>query len=94
MIVLIAAVSVGIAYFIANSLLGGITEQGVKVKTVDPITSTVEQPDPAIFNEQAINPSVEVNINSTATNSSSTSQSNSTTTNTTSGANTSSNAPR
>lgn len=65
MIFLIAAVSVGIAYFVAHSLLGGITEQGVKVKTVDPITSTIESPDPAIFNANAINPSVEVNINNT-----------------------------
>jgi len=65
MIILIAAVSVGIAYFVANSLLGGMTEQGVKVKTVDPITSTVEEPDKAIFNDESINPSVEVNINQT-----------------------------
>jgi hypothetical protein len=67
MIILIAAVSAGLAYFVANSLFGGMTEQGVKVKTIDPITSTIESPDPAIFNENAINPSVEVNINNTAT---------------------------
>lgn len=67
MIVFIAAVSAGIAYFVANSLLGGVTEQGIKVKTVDPITSTIESPDPKIFNAQAINPSVEVNINNTPT---------------------------
>jgi hypothetical protein len=66
MIVLIAAVSAGLAYFIANSFLGGLTEKSVKVKTIDPITSVIEQPDPAIFNENAINPSVEVNINNTA----------------------------
>jgi hypothetical protein len=65
MVVLIAAVSVGVAYFVANSLLGGMTEQGVKVQTIDPITSTIEEPDTAIFNEQSINPSVEVNINQT-----------------------------
>jgi len=65
MIILIAAVSVGIAYFVANSLFGGMTEQGTQVKTVDPITSTIEAPDSAIFNEDAINPSVEVNINQT-----------------------------
>lgn len=67
LIVLIAAVSAGIAYFVANSLLGNMTEQGVKVQTIDPITSVVESPDPKIFNAQAINPSVEVNINNTAT---------------------------
>jgi len=65
MIVFIAAASAGIAYFVASSLLGNMTEQAVKVKTVDPITSTVETPDKKIFNENAINPSVEVNINNT-----------------------------
>lgn len=67
MIVLIAAVSVGIAYFVANSIFGGMSDQGAKVKTVDPITSTIEAPDKIIFNENAINPSVEVNINQTDT---------------------------
>ena len=67
MIVLIAAVSVGIAYVVANAVLGGKTEQGVKVKTIDSITSSIEQPDKAIFNENAINPSVEVNINQSDT---------------------------
>lgn len=65
MIVFIAAASAGIAYFVASSVLGNMTEQAVKVKTVDPITSTVETPDSKIFNENAINPSVEVNINNT-----------------------------
>lgn len=65
MIVFIAAASAGIAYFVASSVLGNMTEQAVKVKTVDPITSTVETPDDKIFNENAINPSVEVNINNT-----------------------------
>ena len=65
MIVFIAAASAGIAYFVASSVLGNMTEQAVKVKTIDPITSTVETPDTKIFNENAINPSVEVNINNT-----------------------------
>lgn len=67
MIVLIAAVSVGIAYFVAHSLLGGMTEKGVKVKTIDPITSIVETPNKAIFNSNALNPSVEVKINQSNT---------------------------
>ncbi len=67
MIILIAAVSAGIAYFVANSFFGGITQQGVKVKTVDPITSTIQPPNKAIFNTNAINPSVQVNINNTDT---------------------------
>jgi hypothetical protein len=67
MIVLIAAVSVGVAYFVASSFLGEMDNKGVKVQTVDVITSIVEPPDPRIFNSNAINPSVEVNINETKT---------------------------
>ena len=65
MIILIAAVSAGIAYFVASSLFGGKTEEGVKVQTIDSITSTVEPVDTNIFNETSINPSIEVNINNT-----------------------------
>jgi len=67
MIIFIAAVSAGIAYFIANAVFGGMTEAGVKVKTVDAITSEVGTPDPKIFNDTAINPSIEVNITNTDT---------------------------
>ena len=65
MIVLIAAVSAGIAYFVASSLFGGKTEAGVTVQTIDPITSEIKQPDAAIFNKDAINPSVRVDVNGT-----------------------------
>jgi ABC-type cobalt transport system substrate-binding protein len=67
MIVLIIAVSAGIAYFIASSVFGGMSEDGAKVQTVDSITGTVEPVDTAIFNETSINPSVEVNISNTDT---------------------------
>ena len=65
MIVLIAGVSAVAAYFIASSIFGGMSEQGVKVKTIDAITSVVVEPDTNIFNDNSINPSIEVNINST-----------------------------
>ncbi|MBC7459272.1 hypothetical protein H7200_00990 [Candidatus Saccharibacteria bacterium] len=65
MIVLIAAVSAGIAYFVASNLFGTMDEQGVKVKTIDAMTSVVEKPDTKIFNDNAINPSVEVTISNT-----------------------------
>jgi len=68
LIVLIAAVSAGIAYFVAHSVFGSMTEtKGTSVQTIDAITSTVEQPDKTIFNEDAINPSVNVEINNTDT---------------------------
>lgn len=62
MIILIASISVLVAYFVAKALLGDVQNQSVKVKTTEPITATVEAPDKKIFNTNAINPTVEVII--------------------------------
>lgn len=67
MIVLIASVSILIAYFVASGVFGGLSGSSVKVKTIDPINSTIVEPSTEIFNENAINPAVEVQINSTQT---------------------------
>lgn len=64
MIVLIASVSALLAYFVASSIFGGQSGSSVKVKTIDPISSTIVEPDSSIFNKDAINPAVEVQINS------------------------------
>ncbi len=62
MIILIASVSILIAYFVANSIFGNVSKDSVKVKTIDPINSTIVAPSPAIFNTNAINPAIEVQI--------------------------------
>lgn len=62
MIILIASISVLVAYFVGKSFIGDVRSTSVKVKTADSISSTITQPDPAIFNSQAINPTVEVII--------------------------------
>jgi hypothetical protein len=62
MIILIASVSIMVAYFVAKGVLGDVQNQSMKVKVADPITATVEKPDPQIFNSNAINPTVEVII--------------------------------
>jgi len=62
MIILIASISVLIAYFVAKAVLGDVQNQSVKVKTADPITSQVVEPDKTVFNTNAINPTVEVII--------------------------------
>lgn len=61
-IVLIAAISMLVAYLITQSFLGGVAAESVKVKSIDPITSTFEEPSQTIFNSEAINPTVEVQI--------------------------------
>lgn len=62
MIILIASVSVLIAYFVAKAVLGDVQDQSVKVKTAEPISSQVAEPDSAVFNKSAVNPTVEVII--------------------------------
>lgn len=67
MIILIASVSILIAYFVANSLVGDAQSQAVKVKVAEPISDTVDKPNAEIFNSNAINPTVEVIIGADAT---------------------------
>jgi len=62
MVILIASVSVLVAYFVAKAVLGDTQNQSVKVKTADPISTNITQPDPTVFNSSAINPTVQVII--------------------------------
>ncbi|MEO5950793.1 MAG: hypothetical protein ABIQ04_05075 [Candidatus Saccharimonadales bacterium] len=64
MIILIASASMLIAYFVAKGVVGDVQNQVVKVKTAQSISSDVSEPDKAIFNSNAINPTVEVIIGS------------------------------
>ena len=63
MIVLIASVSVVVAFFVAKSVFGDVYTGTAKVKTIDKIDSTIVDPNPAIFNKNAINPAIQVQIN-------------------------------
>lgn len=62
MIILIASVSVLIAYFVAKGVVGDVQNQSVKVKIAEPITAEIDEPDPKTFNANAVNPTVEVII--------------------------------
>lgn len=68
LLVLIASISMLIAYFVGNMLLGGTQDKPVVVKTAEKITTTVQDPDKRVFNAQAINPTVPVTIGKDATN--------------------------
>lgn len=68
MIILIASVSVLVAYFVAKGIFGDNANQSVKVKTIDPISSQLVQPDTTVFNSSAINPTVEVTIGGSSSN--------------------------
>lgn len=62
MIVLIASVSILVSFFATRAVFGGAANENVKVKTVEQINADIVEPDPAIFNENAINPAVEVQV--------------------------------
>lgn len=62
MIILIASISILIAYFVAKAVIGDTKNESVKVKTADPITTDITDPDTTVFNSNAINPTVEVII--------------------------------
>lgn len=63
MIVLIASVSVMIAFLVANQLpFLKLPEDGQKVKTTEVISETVDDPDTKVFNSNAINPTVQTVI--------------------------------
>lgn len=62
MIIFTASISMLVAYFAGNAILGGPKNEAVTVKTATPIDKTVTQPDSRIFKADAINPTVEVYI--------------------------------
>ena len=67
MVVLIAGVGVAIGYLVASNIsFLKVPERGVKVQTIREISSDVEKPNPAIFNSNAINPTVEVFVGQSA----------------------------
>jgi hypothetical protein len=65
MILFIASISIVISFFVARIVFGDVYSGSAKVKTIDAISSTVISPNPDIFNSNAINPSVKVQINGT-----------------------------
>lgn len=65
MIILIASVSVMVSYFVAKSVFGDVYNGHASVKTIEKISPTIVEPRSDIFNKNAINPAVEVQIKGT-----------------------------
>jgi hypothetical protein len=61
-IILIVAISALAAYLIGRAVVGDPQQQSVQVPTVEAISTNVEEPDSRVFNDDAINPTVEINI--------------------------------
>jgi len=65
MIILIASISVIVAFFVAKGVLGDVYNGTAKVKTIEKIDSSIVEPSSDIFNKNAINPAVQVQISGT-----------------------------
>lgn len=61
-VVLVAGIAIFAAFIATNSLLGNPDEASVSFKTIEPISSTVAEPNSEVFNRAALNPTVEVSI--------------------------------
>lgn len=63
MIILIIAVSAAVAYGIVGAIPGlKLSNDPVKVKTIEKYSADITKPSPEIFNENAINPTIDINI--------------------------------
>jgi hypothetical protein len=62
LLILVVSISLIGAYVIGNAVVGAPGGDGTEVEMVDPISAEVAEPDAAIFNRNAINPTVPVRI--------------------------------
>lgn len=61
-VVFLTVVGAAVAFVLANTFLGNLEDASVSFKRPMAITSTLEAPDPEVFNLEAINPTVEVYV--------------------------------
>lgn len=67
-IVLIVMLASVVAYLVADSLIGSPQNDPIQVEVVTPINQGFPAPDSRIFNEQAIDPTVDIKGGSEASN--------------------------
>lgn len=60
MVILIAAVSVVLSYFLGNAILGDPNDRVESIEYMDRISGSIDKPDAETFNAKAKNPTVEV----------------------------------
>lgn len=62
LLILVVSISLMVSYFIGNAIISSFGSGEAQVETVESISAEVAEPDPDIFNKQAINPTVPVRI--------------------------------
>lgn len=66
LIILIVSITLVISFLIVKAVFGEPQNEAVKVEKVEPITSQITQPSSSIFNKDAINPTVVIQIGNPA----------------------------
>ena len=66
LIVLIVSISLVGTYFIAKAIIGEPKNSAVSAEVVEPISADIVQPSNKIFNKDAINPTVNIQIGNSA----------------------------
>jgi hypothetical protein len=66
MIIFIATVSIIAAFLLGRLIFGETYNAKVTIKTIERINSNIVEPNSKIFNKDAINPTVQVEINKEA----------------------------
>ena len=61
-VILIASIGTVIAAFMTNAILGNPDERSVSFNSISVIAPDLDEPDPEMFNSEAINPTVEVYV--------------------------------
>ncbi len=66
LLILIVSITVVISFLIVKTVFGEPTAANIKVEKVEPISSQVDKPADTIFNHDAINPTVVIQIGNPA----------------------------
>lgn len=61
-VILIASIGTVMAAFMTNAILGNPDERSVSFNSISVISPDLDEPDPEMFNIEAINPTVEVYV--------------------------------
>lgn len=61
-VIIVAVVGTVVATILCNLILGDPNDKSVVFKTVTVVEASLAQPDPEVFNSEAINPTVEVYV--------------------------------
>ena len=62
LLIVIVAISLGISYFVGKAVLEQFVQSDTEVERTDAISSEIIPPSQDVFNDQAINPAVPINI--------------------------------